>query len=707
MSRRIISLLCALVMLLCVPFAQAETVTETSESFGQFYRIPETVTYQGGMVLQGYLKGADTSLPDLDVAYMLTSMPYIILGQPTTWEIAISGGSGDYSCEVLLAYQDFSLAPFKDPWDVPDWFSLDGNTFDYTFTKPGRYFWEFRVIDEGGRFITFQTRIYETFTEDDETDVTTTAGKANWVVDQVITPDMSDYDRALALHDWLIYNANYDYSDDPYRDAAGVLVHGTGVCDSYARAYLMLCTIAGLDCIYVSGDAYSGGAWGAHGWNMVKLNGEWYHVDCTWDDPGTGGSERHKYFCIDDETMEKDHRWNRPDDIYDPGYLPPASEDGELENDPNAPGTYHFTFSTVEELDAGIEKMIAAGQFYDTTYFKYTGSESATSFHYNYYLGWADAKIDELSSRGLLQGGTCWHGSQNGLFYITLPWRTKTEYIRIDEATLFLSVGQEKQIIPSGYYPQSNAFTWTSSDPSVATVSATYTEEAGLVATITGVSAGETTITATASNGTSDSVVVTVLPAFAPDFGFNAATDKNGVTLSWDAIPGVTEYRVYRRDMGSVFVRSGESLLATTTATRIYLSKEQLPNDVEHELYIEGVRMVGDQEVFNYLSEAIPYGKLTLDYTTVLPPALTVIEDEAFEGCAFLTSVKIPSKVTRIGEDAFAECTSLTTIRIPASVTYIGEEAFQDCPLQYAEVDEGSYAEEWLLRHFPNIHLVY
>jgi hypothetical protein len=91
----------------------------------------------------------------------------------------------------------------------------------------------------------------------------------------------------------------------------------------------------------------------------------------------------------------------------------------------------------------------------------------------------------------------------------------------------------------------------------------------------------------------------------------------------------------------------------------------------------------------------------------ILPPSLTIIEDEAFEECTYLTFVKIPGKVTYIGEEAFAKCTNLTAIRIPASVTYIGEDAFENCPLQYAEVAPGSYAEAWLLRHFPDIYLVY
>ena len=708
MTRRIISLLCAFVMLLSFSTVLAEDAdniqSTTSESFSQFYRIPETIYYKGDMVIHGYLKGADTSVVPLELAYVLTSMPYIILNTPTSWDVTITGGQAPYTCQVILAHQpDLSMDQFNDPWDVIHWFNLDGDSFEYTFTEAGRYFWEFRVMDENGEFFSFQTRIYEAYTEEDESDETTVVGKVNAIIDEYITEDMSDYTRALILHDWLIYNATYDYDDPRIYDAYGVLLEGTGVCDSYARAYLMLCTAAGLECMYISGTAGNDPDpenWGAHGWNMVKLNGSWYHVDCTWDDPNEGGYERHDYFCVDDETMARDHRWNKPDDAFDSdGYLPPDAEGGEFEDDGSSSdsSSYHFTFSTLDEFSAGIDNLVAAGIFYDTIYAKYTGTENPTSFYYNSYHPWTGEKMSELFAAGYIKPGSYYStGIENGLFYFELPWKTPTAYIRIDETSLRLSIGEESVIAVSSLYPENAALTWKSNDPSIATVTGANT-----TATITGVSAGEVTITVTSQAGGSDSVTVTVLPAHRPDFGFNTATDSEGVTLSWEAIPGVTEYRIYRRYNGV------DTLLDTTISNRVYMGKDQLPSNVQQELYIVGVRVVGNKEVFTYTSEPITYGKLTLHYNATLPRALTVIDEEAFEGNTSLTSVKIPGTVKLIGEDAFKGCTNLTTIRIPASVSYIGEDAFEDCPLQYAEVDEGSYAEEWLLEHFPNITLVY
>lgn len=702
MTRKILSLLLALMMLLGVPCAQAETASETSESFTQFYQVPETLTYQGGLILRGYLKGADTTSVPLELAYVLTTSPYIILGQSTTWDVTISGGTGDYVCMVLLAHQDLDLDPFLGQWETADYFQLDGDSFDYTFTDPGRYFWEFRVMDDDGQFFSFQTRIYEAYEESDETDETTVVGKVNSIVAEYITPEMSDYARAKVLHDWIIYNAEYDYTFTHY-DASGVLLYGTGVCDSYARAYLMLCTAAGLECMYISGTANNGVAIENHGWNMVKLGGSWYHVDCTWDDPGNGG-ECHTYFCVDDETMALDHFWNQPDNVFDSeGYLPPDAEGGDYEDEETeAAASYHFTFSTVEEYSEGIDRLVAAGQFYGTIYGKYTGSESISNFFYNYYAPWYTEKVSELSDAGLLAPNSPVSiGFENGMFTFTLPWKDMTEYVHIDETSLRLYIGEDALIFPTSYYPQSNAFTWTSSDPSVATVSASYSSSTGLVATITGVGAGNATITVTSSDGQTDSVAVTVLPPFEPDFSLNTATTDTGATLSWAAIPGVTEYRIYRCYQGQT------TLLATTTATRYAATQAELPSTVVQELYIVGVRVVGGEEVLSYQSEPITYGRLTLSYASSLPASLLVIDDEAFAGNTGLTSLKLPSKLTTIGKSAFKGCTNLTTIRIPASVSSIGEGAFDGCPLQYAEVSQGSYAEEWLLEHFPNITLVY
>ena len=686
MFKKLLALVCAFVMLACIPVAQAE------DDFATFIKVPETIEYRGGVVMRGHVKGADASLDELQVAYALTSMPYIVIGQPTTWEFIVSGGTGSYTCKAILLRQDIDS---EDNWYTGvDTIELTGTTFSYTFTEEGRYFWQFRVFDNGGEYLAFETRPYESHKAEDETDTSTVAGKANWVVSQVIKPGMSTYDRALALHDWLIYNANYD-TTYTHRDASGVLLHGTGVCDSYGRAYLMLCTIAGIECIYVSGDAG-----GAHGWNMIKLDdGKWYHVDCTWDDPVGGGFENHDYFCIDDEQMSKDHTWNTPDNIFDEGFLPPESDGGEYETDDSvSTGYYDFTFTTWEEFFNEFDKMVAAGEMHEKTYGLYTGSLTSSEM-YNTMATYSSAKTQQLYDNGLANGGS--RGVSGNIFYYQVNWDTPSNYITIAETSLRVSIGEDALIIPSQYYPHSNAFTWTSSNPSVATVTATYDAENGLIATVTGVSAGTATITVKPQGGTSDTVTVTVLPAYAPDFDLTLSETSSGVTLDWNTIPGITEYQVIRVANGT------ETTLTTTTDSQCDLTSAQMPADVAQKVYILAQRKVGGEITASYKSDAVAYGKFTPTFTSSLPAKLKVIDADAFAGCTNLTSFDIPSGVTTIGERAFAGCTSLTTVRIPASVTSIGAGAFTSCPLQYAVVQKGSYADTWLKQNCPNAILIY
>ena len=70
-------------------------------------------------------------------------------------------------------------------------------------------------------------------------------------------------------------------------------------------------------------------------------------------------------------------------------------------------------------------------------------------------------------------------------------------------------------------------------------------------------------------------------------------------------------------------------------------------------------------------------GGLAGNYT--IPGGVTVIGDNAFQGCACLTAVTIPNTVTTIGSQAFLGCTSLATVMIPDSVNGIGDFAFYGC----------------------------
>ena len=85
------------------------------------------------------------------------------------------------------------------------------------------------------------------------------------------------------------------------------MIYGEGVCESYADAYAMLLDEVGIPNMLVTFGC-------EHIWNLVELDGEWYHVDCTWNDP-VGGEEQHVYFGLSDELIAKDHQWDNADSL--------------------------------------------------------------------------------------------------------------------------------------------------------------------------------------------------------------------------------------------------------------------------------------------------------------------------------------------------------------------------------------------------------
>ena len=126
-----------------------------------------------------------------------------------------------------------------------------------------------------------------------------------------VTDGMSDYEIAKALHDYLALNNEYDmryYSGGMPRisyTAYGALVNRTSVCAGYALAYERLMDQVGIPCEYVTGMTTNG----YHAWNIIQIDGEWYHVDVTWDDPTPDreGYVRYKYFLKSDKAMSRDH----------------------------------------------------------------------------------------------------------------------------------------------------------------------------------------------------------------------------------------------------------------------------------------------------------------------------------------------------------------------------------------------------------------
>ena len=141
----------------------------------------------------------------------------------------------------------------------------------------------------------------------------------------VLRPGMTDFDKALALHDYLAENCGYDdtlthYS--PYH----ALIHRTAVCQGYLLAYSDLLGRAGVKNYPAVSTSQN------HGWNTVRLDGNWYHVDVTWDHANElpEGWVLHTNFLRSDQGIQSTgslHRdWAAPnactDTTYEDSFLP-------------------------------------------------------------------------------------------------------------------------------------------------------------------------------------------------------------------------------------------------------------------------------------------------------------------------------------------------------------------------------------------------
>lgn len=145
---------------------------------------------------------------------------------------------------------------------------------------------------------------------------------AQAILGEILADGMTDLEKERAIYHWLVNNVDYDWrhqdilseasrsSFEPY----GGLVDHMAVCLGYATSFQLLCDLAGLECITVVGAAFHSEE--DHGWNMVRLNGNWYCVDVTWDangreQVGPGEPEDWRYFNItSDEMAAKNHQWD-------------------------------------------------------------------------------------------------------------------------------------------------------------------------------------------------------------------------------------------------------------------------------------------------------------------------------------------------------------------------------------------------------------
>ena len=231
-----------------------------------------------------------------------------ILGQPTTFHVSATGGSGIYKFNMeapsytnpdVTAYESVA-DPSRGEWTK---YSDECTSQDYTFTMmaSGTYNFRFHVMDIKAGVTYLRTNTYIQVSSSDYPSV-------NSLIQSAVTQcnnetDGSDYQKALWLHDWLLNQLNYDNSLK-WSSTESALTRGLGTCQAYERAYAQLLSAASIENTETR-DTYDG-----HTWNAMKLDGEWYQVDCTWDDSNDNWynfDQRRLYFGLTDELMAVAH----------------------------------------------------------------------------------------------------------------------------------------------------------------------------------------------------------------------------------------------------------------------------------------------------------------------------------------------------------------------------------------------------------------
>jgi transglutaminase/protease-like cytokinesis protein 3 len=187
-------------------------------------------------------------------------------------------------------------------------------------------------------------------------------------VEQIIAEceSESEYQTVLNYHDYIVTHTEYGFIDGEEAElsykAYGALLRGQAVCNGYAEAMELLLLCSGFDTYMAVGNTQDG----SHAWNIVNIDGEWYHVDTTYDDPvpDMGDQALHVYLNVNDAIMEQSHSWNKS------AYPECVSMDA------NYYKKEYKEFSDIEQLKNYIIQTISSESIYEVMLSGFTPNQS-------------------------------------------------------------------------------------------------------------------------------------------------------------------------------------------------------------------------------------------------------------------------------------------------------------------------------------------
>ena len=128
-----------------------------------------------------------------------------------------------------------------------------------------------------------------------------------------ISADATDYQKIKYVYEYLIDTVEYSSGSADSQNIQSALLYRASVCAGYSKAFQYILNRMGLFCTYVTGTIKDGGD---HGWNMVRIGGNYYYVDVTWGDPvfanrmdhiDSGQTKNYNYLCCTEYDLFKTH----------------------------------------------------------------------------------------------------------------------------------------------------------------------------------------------------------------------------------------------------------------------------------------------------------------------------------------------------------------------------------------------------------------
>lgn len=314
--KKFVSMIVAAAVLFSAACASA---SETAEYM--WAELPEFISFVTEPCSNIALFSADYNEDDIlkRIHNGITEQREIIVVSDKRFMIGGKPADDDKTLEILKG------SILKVQYTYPDAYCI-GKTFRYGYHGEA-VFIMLNYIDSTDN-VQKRLRLYEAFKED---------------ILSLITEDMTDFQKAVTVHDYIVMNLKYDTSYNVY-DAVNMALGGSGVCQGYAQMFYDICANElGMGCGFAVWNNKTPGEAG-HIWNVIKIDGKWYHTDATCDDPLFIDSETktlidaplrvsHNYFLVSDKKLKSIN----PNDSVDRENIECAVECSDTYYDENRP----------------------------------------------------------------------------------------------------------------------------------------------------------------------------------------------------------------------------------------------------------------------------------------------------------------------------------------------------------------------------------